>query len=495
MSSPGLAAAESSPVTVVPPRVGTRSEENLAWANMSVADRAARVGRLRHLLAEQPRNFIDAIDLPWRRDAAETITAEIFPLAEACKFLERDAARILQPRKLGSRLRPTWLWGVSSAVYREPFGTILIIGPGNYPLMLPGIQIVQALVAGNKVLFKPAPGCSAIARELGDALFACGVPGDALRILDESPAAAQAVLHRVDKVVLTGSEETGRSILRELAEHLTPSVMELSGCDAVHILQDADLDLAIKCLVFGLSLNGSATCMAPRRIFVNKRIADDFAGKLAKALESVATTAIGLKTANRLNDLGSQALAEGGKLIRGRLPENESNAMPIAPLLFDQMNPTMRLLQEDVMAPVGSIVRVDSDHAGLIASRACGYRLGTVIFGPLAAAERFAAQVDAGCVIINDMIVPSADPRIPFGGRGRSGFGVTRGAEGLLEMTRAKTVLMRRGGPMPYLQPPAPNSENVLLEFLRMSHSASLRDRLRAMLRIGRLGKKSPSSK
>ena len=107
--------------------------------------------------------------VPWPRSEAESLAAEVLPLAEACKWLHRHAARILRPRRLGRRFSPMWLVGVSTVVHRAPVGCVLIIGPGNYPLMLPGIQIVQALAAGNRVLFKPAPGTSAVARVLVEA--------------------------------------------------------------------------------------------------------------------------------------------------------------------------------------------------------------------------------------------------------------------------------------------------------------------------------------
>ncbi len=88
--------------------------------------------------------------------------AEVLPLADACRFLERSGPAILRPRKLGGRGRPAWLWGVTGTITREPQGVVLILGPANYPFFLPGVQLVQALVAGNAVLLKPgrSAGCA-----------------------------------------------------------------------------------------------------------------------------------------------------------------------------------------------------------------------------------------------------------------------------------------------------------------------------------------------
>ena len=116
----------------------------------------------------------------------------------------------------------------------------------------------------------------------------------------------------------------------------------------------------------------------------------------------------------------------------------------------------MRLLREDVFAPWLALVPVTDMEQALDALSACPYALGAAIFGPERAARALAPRIPAGSVCINDLIVPTADPRLPFGGRGRSGFGVTRGAEGLLEMTVIKTVSTRRGRFRPHLAPPRP---------------------------------------
>jgi acyl-CoA reductase-like NAD-dependent aldehyde dehydrogenase len=459
------------------------------WAALSVQERVSRVCPLRHALAEQTQNFIDAIELPWRRDAGETVAAEIFPLAEACGFLEREAPRLLAPRIPGWLSRPLWLWGTSASVCREPWGKVLIIGPGNYPLMLPGIQAVQALVAGNTVLFKPAPKCGRIARVFAEALYASGVPQSALKVLDDTAQAARDVIGLIDKVVLTGAAHTGSAVLSDLSNRTTPAIMELSGCDAVYIMDGADLDRAARSVAFGLTFNSSSTCMAPRRIFVHRNHADDFAKRLIALLASAPVTPIIPAIAARLNDLGRDALAAGATLLSGRLPVEQ----PSSPILFDNVEPSMGLAREDVMAPVTSILRVDSDQAALTAAKECGYRLSASIFGPEAAARKMAAQVNAGCITVNDMIAPSADPRLPFGGRGRSGFGVTRGAEGLLEMTQIKTIVVRTGGMMPYLSGSSAQTEALLRGFLGLSHSSTFAHKLRAGAKLIFGGKGKPT--
>lgn len=369
------------------------------------------------------------------RSAAESLSAEVLPLAEACRFLEREAAGLLAPRRLGARGRPVWLFGVAAEVRREPFGTVLIVGPSNYPLLLPGVQALQALTAGNAVLVKPAPGCSAPMERLADWLAEAGLPDGLFQLLDESPdAVSDAIAAGIDKLVLTGSAGTGRAVARQLGEALVPSTMELSGNDAVFVLPGADLGTVARALAFGLRLNGSATCIAPRRVFVPRA--------LAAALEDAMTRSV------------------------AAIPPA---AVPL-PLIVADARPGMALLREELFAPILSLVPVRDMAEALEAAAQSPYALGASVFGPEAEACALAGRLDAGTVTVNDLIVPTADPRLPFGGRRASGWGVTRGAEGLLEMTRVKTVSVRRGRRLPHTDPPRDGDAALMLAALRLLH-------------------------
>jgi hypothetical protein len=137
----------------------------------------------------------------------------------------------------------------------------------------------------------------------------------------------------------------------------------------------------------------------------------------------------------------------------------------------------MALLKDDVFAPVLALVAVAGPDQALAFDAECPYALGASVFGPFAAARDFALRVGAGVVTINDLIVPTADPRLPFGGFGRSGFGRTRGAEGLLEMTAAKAVTAKRGGFRPHLDPGA-DAGGMARAYLKAAHGAGVKERL-----------------
>lgn len=402
------------------------------------------------------------------RKAAESVSAEVLPLAEACRFLEREAARLLAPRRLGKRGRPVWLFGVEAEVRREPFGTVLIVGPSNYPLLLPGVQALQALAAGNAVLVKPAPGCRAPIDLLARWLAECGLPKGLFRVLDESVEAVGAAIEAgIDKLVLTGSAGTGRAVAERLSLHLVPSTMELSGNDAVFVLPGADVEEVARALAFGLRLNGSATCIAPRRVFVPRGMAAELEAALGRHVASIPPAPVPAPTMRRLAALARDAVANGARPLSGLPDEHESE---IAPLVLADARPGIALLREELFAPVLSLVPVRDMEEALAGAALSPYALGASVFGPVAEARALALRLDAGTVTVNDLIVPTADPRLPFGGRHASGWGVTRGAEGLLEMTQVKAICVRTGRQRPHFDPPRVGDEALMLAALRLLH-------------------------
>jgi acyl-CoA reductase-like NAD-dependent aldehyde dehydrogenase len=477
--------AEAAPVAlaitpvlnVVRRRLGAARIAQKDWAATPLPVRRKIFRRVRSLIAGQALALAHAANAARQRPLAEILSAEVLPLAEACRFVERETQNILRPRKIGVRGRPLWLGGVHSEIHREPHGVVLVIGPGNYPLFLPGVQVLQALAAGNAVLVKPGHGGSAAASRLADILVQAGLPENLVQVLPEAvPAAASAIDLGVDKVFLTGSATTGQAVLGQCARTLTPATVELSGCDAVFVRADADLDLVVRALVFGLRLNHSATCIAPRRVFVPRSRATELEGRLAQAFQPGAGAEISGFTCPHWSDLVSEALTGGAHLVAGTVQPGGTLHMPI---ILAGMKPGLRLVQVDIFAPVLSLITVADDDEALALNAECPYALGATIFSrDEAAARTLAGRVRAGVVVINDLIVPTADPRLPFGGRGRSGFGLTRGAEGLLEMTVPKVLTVRRGQSRPHLDQARETDADLFTAYLQTAHSRGWRNRL-----------------
>ncbi|MEM7585850.1 MAG: aldehyde dehydrogenase family protein [Acidobacteriota bacterium] len=472
---------------------GVDRTAQLAWAGLPIQHRLEVVRRLRQSIAEHAERLIRSVRLRQRRSRAETLAAEILPLADACRFLEREAAALLAPKELGRRGRPFWLGGSHLEIRREPFGIVLVIAPENYPLLLPGVQALQALVAGNAVSVKPGRGGGAAANQLAELLKAAGLPGGLMVVLDESPRAAEAAIAAgVDKVVLTGSLATGQAVSRQLAESVTPAVMELSGCDAAIVLADADVTLAAAALRFGLTFNSSYTCIAPRRVLVHSSRQHELEAQLRTELADLEPLPVAPAAAAEAHRLAGMAL-DGGARVLGGLPNEltashgDEGQRSMHPLVLTGVRPGMAILDADLAAPVLSLVTVGDEREARDVVARGRYRLGATIFGGKEPAQALARELPAGVVVINDLIVPTADPRLPFGGRAASGHGVTRGAEGLLEMTQLKSVVRRAGRFRPHLEPTGTDEEALLGAFVQVSHARSLSSRLRAAFDIVRL--------
>lgn len=479
------------------------------WAAAPIANRLAVIRNTRHLVAENCRSL--AATLPGRdlepaaarpassqpggvqpisparatvlpRNMADTLIAEVLPLAEAARFLEREATSILLPRQLGRRNRPFWLGGVASQVERVPLGVVLVIAPSNYPLFLPGVQVMQALAAGNAVLWKPAPGCAAVARFMARLFTQAGLTNGLLYILDEAAKSGiEAMRAGVDKVFVTGHADTGRAVLQELASTHTPAVMELSGCDAVFLLRGADLNRAAHALAFGLRLNGSATCMAPRRVFATAADSQQLLALLQPLLAETPPVPLAPTIRTQLDRLIQEAVQLGATLVRdGRSGSSEY----VTPTVLLNVPTHAAILRTDIFAPVLSFCPSANEAEALAANAACPYALTASIFGAPATSRIFAAELRVGTVLINDIIVSTADPRVSFGGRGASGFGVTRGHEGLLEMTAVKTTLhQQRRSLRPYAATSS-RHEPFFASYIQAVHSGSLAQRFRALARL-----------
>ncbi len=453
------------------------------WAEAPLRTRLRIIRRFRHLLAEQAGSSANSASGSSQRPVAEILTSEIIPLAEAARFVEQEAEDLLAPRRVGRRRRPLWLGGVTATVCREPFGLVLVIAPSNYPLFLPGVQVLQALVAGNAVLLKPGPGGTAAACELARLFNAAGLPSLLLRVLPETPEAAQTAIRAgVDKVFFTGSATTGAKILAQLAPLAIPAAMELSGCDALIIRADADLDLAVQALGFGLRLNSGQTCIAPRRVFVARAVATEFEGRLARLLSDHWPVAFSPAQRERVTPLLREAVNQGAHFLSGKiLPGGEV----IGPVVIAGANPSLPLLRQDIFAPLLTILTVSDDNEAIALANDCPYALGATIFTrDETAAHSLAARLSAGIIVINDLIVPTADARLPFGGRKLSGFGFTRGPEGLLEMTTTKVVTRRRGRWRPHYDPPRAEDEGLFLNYLGLVHGGEFRHRWNSFRRL-----------
>jgi acyl-CoA reductase-like NAD-dependent aldehyde dehydrogenase len=418
----------------------------------------------------------------------EVFVSELLPLLEACRFLEKKAAALLKPRSLGAEGRPWWLWGLESRIHREPFGVIGVIAPSNYPLLLGGVQTLQALVAGNAVVWKPAKGGSNAVRVFQELLFSAGMPVDLLIVLPDTVEAGVLLSSaEIDKLVFTGCFENGVKVLEALSRNAVPAIVELSGSDPVFVREDADVSLVAKALRFGLQLNQGRTCMAPRRVYVPFGRVSELEKSIKEALAEVDLSQFARSdtiTPPALQECLNDALEKGAYFVHGGVHSDRT----VYPCVIGGVSADAQILQKDFFLPMLCIVPVESDAEALSQAARNRYALGASIFSrDLEKAVAMGAHIRAGLVSLNDVIVPSADPRVPFGGTGHSGYGVTRGAEGLLSLTRIKVLQIRKGGSLAHLDSKALDP-SVIASVLTVAHGRNLAKRFTGLWSLIRQG-------
>ena len=456
-----------------------------SWAATPVKERLRLIRRLRTELPAMQEAFCQALQTDLHKPHAETIVAELLPVAGACRFLEKRAASILHPRQVSFFDTPSWLIGEKDTVTRKPRGIVGIIGTWNYPMFLTGVQIVQALAAGNVVIWKPSEIAPQTAEVITFWLRRAGVTEDLVHVLpaerEWGPKLAEA---DIDYVVFTGHDSTGRKLAARLGERLIPSTLELSGHDAMLVLPDANLDLASRAIQFGATVNTGQTCVACRRIFVPRQHLAAMHEKLRELFTKPMPHRPLAMPAHQVQvtRLVAAACNEGAKVLvplDGK-PADQSGL----PMVLTEVRPTMAISKEALFAPVTMLMPYEEESEAIAGIRDSDYGLALSIFtADREKAVELAAQLPAGLVTINDVVAPVAHPATPFGGVGRSGWGITQGAEGLLELTTPQVISYRTSNWRPHFDPAGSTTvtdEGVLTQMLRWENSPTFWQRTKS---------------
>ncbi len=422
--------AKASRATTVASRLGPpASAARRAWA--------ADFGRL---LAADTDHLVALAFEEIGKPEWETVAAEILPTVASCRWHARRSRRVLADRRL--RDRPWWLLGQSSMTRRMPLGRVGIIATWNYPIQLLGVQLVQAVVGGNRVIVKPSERTPKTQSRILELARHAGLDEHELdiRSADRESGAAMLEEPELDHVVFTGSTAVGRHVAIACAERLVPSTLELSGCDSVVVMADADPVVAARAAWAGLMVNHGQTCMAPRRILVHESIASDFTA----AIVPLAATA------------PLRRLADRDAAVRHRhlVADAVSRGARLAALVDDDRDDDVVRAQIAIDCPVDAEA-FSADHFGPLVvtttwstreqlidlHRRGGKHLATSVFtGDPRTVDTLVAELGGGLVTINDTIIPFAHPASTLAPFADSGWGASQGIEGLLSMTRPVVV-------------------------------------------------------
>ena len=425
------------------------------WSEIGVRKRIAVLRDFQRRLHEKKSEIAEAISCETGKPVTEALTTEVLVVLDCARFLIENAYRLLRDESLPHGNIATKL--KSGRLLREPYGVVGIISPWNYPLSIPATETLAALVAGNAVVLKPSEFTSLVALELQSVLHAAavagGVPQDIFQVVVGDGATGAALVHsRIDKLVFTGSVATGKRIAAAAAERLLPVVLELGGKDPMLVLDDADVDVASSAAIWGAFMNAGQTCLSVERCYVHRGLYDAFLKACAEKTKKLHVGA-GLSAAIDVGPMIHErqlriveahvgdAVARGARVLAGgsRLPERGKNFY--APTVLADVTHERRIMREETFGPVLPVMEFDSDEEAVRLANDSEYGLAASIWTRnQQRGERLAGYIQAGAVMVNDVVSCYGISEAPHGGVKSSGLGRAHGRFGLEEMARLKYV-------------------------------------------------------
>jgi succinate-semialdehyde dehydrogenase/glutarate-semialdehyde dehydrogenase len=337
-------------------------------------------------------------------------------------------------------------------VTHQPIGVSLLITPWNFPAGMATRKIGPAVAAGCTMILKPAGETPLTALAIADIMERAGLPKGVLNVIlpaDTGPAVSK-LLHdpRVKNLSFTGSTYVGKILLREAADQVIRCSMELGGNAPFVVLDDANIEEAVKGLMLAKMRNGGAACTAANRIYVARSISEKFIAEFSKAMAAMKMgvgretgitlgASVSIKERNKIAELVDGATSRGAKVLTGGVtPEGPGAFYP--PTVIE-VSKSDEILANEVFGPVAPIVLFDTDEEALAMANDTEYGLISYVYSEdLKRAIRFAEGIEAGMVGINRGLL--SDPAAPFGGVKQSGLGREGGFDGIHEFLQTKYI-------------------------------------------------------
>jgi len=442
------------------------------WAATPVRERLRILTRFAELLCDQKDAVASVISREAGKPEAEALSTEILVVLDTVKYLANHVPAFLKPETIAHGNPIMKL--KAGKLLREPYGVVGIISPWNYPFSLPSVQTLTALATGNAIVLKPSEFTPFSSLELEKLLRAAGLDPDLLQVVTGDGAAGAALLAaKIQKVVFTGSVATGKRVAQAAAARLLPVVLELGGKDPMIVLEDADIDVASSAAVWGAFMNAGQTCLSVERCYVHESIYPKFleacvtkTGKLrighSHPLRRDQSSENALNVAQRMGhpeqeiDIGpmiherqlrivqshvDDAVTRGARLLAGGKPLPKLGPSFFAPTILADVDHSMTIMREETFGPVLPICSFKTEDEAVELANDSEFGLAASIFtGNRKRGEALARRIDAGTVMVNDVIACFGISEAPHGGVKASGIGRTHGRFGLEEMVWPKYV-------------------------------------------------------
>jgi succinate-semialdehyde dehydrogenase/glutarate-semialdehyde dehydrogenase len=417
------------------------------YRKTSMTQRAEWLNEVAEILLRDKVNFGKIMTSEMGKTIKSAI-AEVEKCALVCRYYAEHAAEFLADA-------PASTDASQSFVRYQPLGVILAVMPWNFPFWQVFRFAAPALMAGNVGLLKHASNVPQCALAIEEIIRQAGFPEGAFQTLLIGSDQVEAIINdeRVKAATLTGSEFAGASLGAAAGKQIKKTVLELGGSDPFIVLESADLEAAVSTAVTARMLNNGQSCIAAKRFIVADAIADEFEQRLVEKFQVLKVgdpmdenTDIGpLATPGILEDLDQlvQACIEkGSKVLAGgqRLNDRAGNFYP--PTILTDFPPGTPADEEEFFGPVALLFRVPDIDTAIKLANATPFGLGASAWTTdEEQANRLIDEVEAGAVFINGLV--KSDPRLPFGGIKRSGYGRELGAQGIQEFVNIKTVWIK----------------------------------------------------
>ena len=423
------------------------------WAEMTARDRGRILWRLGELLRENLEQVAILETVDNGKPIFESRYVEIPMVADVFQYYAGWAD------KVHGEVIPV-SGNALDYTLREPLGVVAAIVPWNFPLLLASWKIAPALAMGNTVVVKPASNTPLTALKLAELAAKAGLPPGALNIVPgRGSLVGNALVEHpgVDKIAFTGETSTGQGILRRSADTLKKITLELGGKSPNIVLADADLDAAVKGATIGIFYGKGEVCAAGSRLFVERSIADEFIDRVVERTEKLVPgdpmdpkTRLGaIVSAGQMETVLGYVEAgksEGARLRTGgeRADVGTGKGFFLRPAVFDQVDNSMKIAQEEIFGPVLAVITFDDEEDAVEQANATPFGLAAAVWSrDIGRAHRVARGLQAGTVWVNTY--NRYDVAAPFGGYKESGYGRELGVHALEHYTQVKNVWVDLG--------------------------------------------------
>lgn len=417
--------------------------EFLQWRNTTFEHRAKLFNVLADVLETRKESLAEIMTNEMGKLISEGV-AEVEKCALVCRYYADNAEKFLKDESLKSDHSKAF-------ISYHPLGTILAVMPWNFPLWQVFRYAAPTLMAGNVGLLKHASNVQLSAQAIEDAFVEAGFPNGAFQNLRIGSDKVEALIKddRIKAVTLTGSEGAGGAVAGIAGSKIKKSVLELGGSDPFIVLDNADMDFAVRNAVKARMRNCGQSCIAAKRFIIVERVYDEFVDKFKSFLEAMTLgdpsdpmTSIGPMAsddlANELLKQVEESVAQGATVILGGKRADREGAY-FEPTILGNLKPGMPAYDDELFGPVASVFKVKDDDEAIALANASKFGLGASIWTQdLVRGETMAREIESGGVFVNHMV--SSDPRLPFGGIKTSGYGRELSHLGIREFVNIKTI-------------------------------------------------------